>query len=189
MEQSDLITLIVKCFESLKIPYFITGSIASMAYGEPRLTNDIDVIADIALNHTAGIKKWFPEPDFYLSEDDIKDAIKRRRQFNIIHPASGLKIDIIIKENTPFDASRFKRIVKLQPIKDITASFSSPEDIIIKKMDFYNQGGSEKHLRDIASILKISGDSLDLKYIEEWADNLKLRDIWETVLKRIKHNF
>lgn len=51
-------------------------------------------------------------------------------------------------------------------------------------MDFYRKGGSVKHLRDITGILKISGDTLDISYIREWANRLGLDDIWKTLHKR-----
>src|SRR3989304_5258952 len=92
----ELLGHIVEILERLQIPYIVTGSIASMAYGEPRLTNDIDIVADVEEKHISGLLEAFPPNEFYISEDMIRDAIRRKSQFNIIHPASGLKIDIII---------------------------------------------------------------------------------------------
>ncbi len=94
MEPYDLLKYMITAFEKLKIRYFITGSIASMFYGEPRFTNDIDVVADIREEHISGLLRLFPEKEFYLSDDSIRDAIKNQYQFNIIHPSSGLKIDV-----------------------------------------------------------------------------------------------
>ncbi len=62
----------------------------------------------------------------------------------------------------------------------------NPEDVIIKKMDFYKQGSSEKHLRDITGILKISGDAVDKAYIAEWAKSLGLTEIWNAILRRLE---
>jgi hypothetical protein len=188
MEQYELLRHLVRCFESLGIQYFVTGSMASMAYGEPRLTNDIDVVADIKKEHIVGLKKCFPEDEFYLSEEAIQEAINRHHQFNVIHPASGLKIDVIVRKKSGLDNSRFERIKRLNITGDTEANFSSPEDVIIKKMEFYKEGESEKHLRDITGILKISGDIIDYNYINRWADALGLREIWDAVLKRIRHN-
>lgn len=53
-------------------------------------------------------------------------------------------------------------------------------------MEFYKEGASEKHLRDITGILKISGDIIDIDYITQWADRLDLREIWNAVLRRVK---
>jgi hypothetical protein len=184
MELFELLQKIIEVFEKLSIPYLVTGSVASMAYGEPRLTNDIDIVADIHLSHIPGLIAAFPKEDYYIDEEMIKDAIVRVGFFNIIHPASGLKIDVMIKNNVPFDHSRFKRARKITP-GHYPADFASPEDVIIKKLEYYKMGGSEKHLRDIAGIFKISGESLDKKYIAEWATTLDVNEIWDLINKRL----
>ncbi|MDO8445048.1 MAG: hypothetical protein Q7T53_02915 [Deltaproteobacteria bacterium] len=181
----ELLQRIVEVFEHLQIPYLVTGSVAAMAYGEPRLTNDIDIVAAIEEKNVSDLIVSFPSDEFYISEERIREAIRRQSQFNIIHPASGLKVDVMIKKDTPFDSSRFRRIHRLYPADSYQASFASPEDVIIKKMEFYKEGSSEKHLRDITGILKISGESIDMKYISEWAQHLELTEIWDAVQKRV----
>lgn len=185
MEQSELLRLVICCFESLKFPYLITGAVASIAYGEPRLTNDIDILADIKDEHIKALKKCFPKEDFYLDEDMIKKAILLKHSFNIIHPASGLKIDVIISKMDDFDKSQFSRIKRIKALEDAEANFASPEDLIIKKMEYYREGSSEKHLRDITGILKISKEMIDHNYISLWAKRLGLEDIWQAIQKRI----
>lgn len=185
MEQSELMRLVVRVFESLDIPYMITGSQASAYYGEPRFTRDIDIVAEIQEEQMNDFVKFFPANEFYCDKDMIKTEIKRRGQFNIIHAASGLKIDIILTKETPFSKAEFSRRRRSKVFSDQETNFATPEDVIIKKMDFYSQGGSEKHLRDIAGILKISGDAVDLTYISEWAQRLNLTDIWNAVQKRL----
>lgn len=182
----DLLQKVVKTFESLNIPYLVTGSVASMAYGEPRMTNDIDIVAAIEERHIAGLLMEFPDDEYYISGDMVREAIRHHWQFNIIHPASGLKVDVIVKQNTPFDNSRFSRIQKIYPAESYEANFASAEDVIIKKMEYYGEGGSEKHLRDITGILKISGDAVDRAYISEWVKRLGLTEIWEAVQRRIE---
>lgn len=186
MEQYDLLKHLINAFESLGIRYLVTGSIASIFYGEPRFTNDIDVVAEIKEHHIPELLKLFPDDEFYISEDAVSDAIKYNHQFNIIHPSSGLKIDVIISKKEPFDISRFERIKRISPIEDIYANFASPEDVIIMKMRYYKEGESEKHLRDITSMLKISGDIIDQEYIEKWVEKFDLKDIWKAILERLK---
>ena len=181
----ELLKKVVVVFEQLKIPYLVTGSVAAMAYGEPRLTNDIDIVAEISDRHITDLIKAFPAGEFYISEQMIRQAIQHLGQFNIIHPVSGLKVDVIIRKNTPFDDSRFQRIKRIHPAESYQANFAAPEEVIIKKMEFYRMGGSEKHLRDITGILKISGPEIDLSYISAWAQRLDLIDIWEAVQKRL----
>ncbi|MEW6202094.1 MAG: DUF6036 family nucleotidyltransferase [bacterium] len=186
MEPYELLKHLVKVFEELNIPYFITGSIASIFYGEPRFTNDIDVVADISEHHISGLMKLFPENEFYLSEDAIIEAISRKHQFNIIHPSSGLKIDVVISKKDEFDNTRFERIKRIIPIEDTRANFSSPEDVIVMKMRYYKEGESEKHIRDIISMLKISGDIIDKDYIEGWVKRMELDEIWMDILKKLE---
>jgi len=182
----ELLAKVVAVFEQLEIQYLVTGSVAAMAYGEPRLTNDIDIVAGIQAIHIRGLLESFPMDEYYLDEDMIREAINRFSQFNIIHPASGLKVDIMIKKETPFDQSRFSRIKRIHPAADYAANFAAPEDIIIKKMEYYHEGGSDKHLRDITGMLEISGEIIDLSYIHDWSDRLGLLEIWQAILKRLE---
>jgi len=184
MEQSDLQRHLVKALEGLGVRYFITGSAATIFYGEPRFTNDIDVVADLELPNVPAFLAAFPDDEFYLSEDAIRQAVLSRGQFNVIHPTSGLKVDVMIPKLDAFDQQRLARVVRIRPAADYEANYSSPEDIILKKMDFYREGGSDKHLRDITGVLKILGDRVDRAYVADWARRLGLTDVWEAVLQR-----
>jgi hypothetical protein len=185
MEQHELLLFIAGVFEKLKIPYFVTGAIASIAYGEPRFTNDIDVLADMGLVHIETFKSCFPENEFYLDTDSIREAIIRRSQFNIIHPETGMKVDVVIAKGDDFDISRFSRVKRLYVSESKSVDFASPEDVIIKKLEYFKQGRSEKHLRDITSMLKISSELIDRAYITSWAKRLTVSEIWEELQKRI----
>ncbi len=185
MRVYDLLKKISTCFNSLNIPYFVTGSIASIAYGESRFTNDIDIVADIKNKNIPDIIKHFPELEYYISEESIKNAIYHKFQFNIIHPASGLKIDVIIKKMDDFDMMRFSRTHNF--IMDgVGVNFAAPEDVLLMKMKFYKSGGSEKHIRDIMSMIRISKELIDFNYIETWASKLDLREIWGRLKKESK---
>jgi len=186
MELYDLLAQVVNAFSRLQIPYFVTGSVASMAYGEPRLTNDIDIVCDINESHIPGLVAAFPPESFYLSEESIRDATRMRGLFNIIHPESGLKVDVMVAKNNSFDRSRFARARSIKPVATYDAIFATPEDVIIKKMEYYREGGSEKHLRDIAAIVKISAAEIDETYIADWAARLELSPIWNAIKQRLK---
>jgi len=185
MELYELLALVVETFTRLGIPYLVTGSVASMAYGEPRLTNDIDVVAGIREEHVPGLLAAFPADAFYRSAEAIQEAIRKQGQFNIIHPGSGLKVDVIIRKETPFDRSRFARARAIRPAESYEATFAAAEDVIIKKMEYYREGGLDKHLRDITGILKVSAQEIDEAYIVEWTERLGLRPIWEMIKRRV----
>ena len=184
MEQSDLLRHASDLCERLGLAYLVTGSTATIAYGEPRLTNDIDIVVELPLPQVAAFCAGFPSDQFYISEPAVNDAVHRQDQFNVLHPASGLKIDFIVMTNSEFDLSRRERTRRLSVLPGRQVSFASPEDVIIKKMAYYQEGGSEKHLRDIAGVLRIQGPALDQTYISVWVSKLGLDEVWRQILER-----
>ncbi|HEV3342823.1 MAG TPA: hypothetical protein VG125_20795 [Pirellulales bacterium] len=185
MDWFDLLELLARRMDELEIPYFVTGSGATITYGEPRYTNDIDIVADLSPAHADRLGDAFPSPDFYVSRTAVDEAIRKRQMFNIIHIPSGLKIDISVMKRTDFDASRMARVVSLPRPDGLVVRFSSPEDVILKKMQFYQEGGSDKHLRDIAGVLRICNRPIDYVYIESWAMKLGVLDIWRLIEGRL----
>jgi hypothetical protein len=157
---------------------------ATIFFGEPRFTIDIDIVVDLPANRIAEFCAAFPAPEFYLSEETVHRAVSRRGQFNIIHPSSGLKVDVMVPADSSFNRSRFSRAKRIRPAPSFDAVFSSAEDVILKKMEAYREGGSEKHLRDIAGVLKITGEHLDCGYITAWADRMGTSRIWKEILSR-----
>jgi hypothetical protein len=123
--------------------YFVTGSTATIFFGEPRFTNDIDVVVDLSEFTVAEFCCQFPVQDFYVSETAAIQAVRDKSTFNIIHPASGLKADLIVPPRTPFNESRFARARRVRAAEDFETAIASPEDVSLKKLDFYQQGGSE----------------------------------------------
>ena len=113
MNQAELFRYLVEAFESLGIEYMIGGSQASIYYGEPRFTQDIDVVADLESSHLPGLLARFSLPEFYLSEEAAREAIRARGQLNIIHPASGLKVDILLRKDAAYDRIQFERRQRL----------------------------------------------------------------------------
>lgn len=186
MEHTELLRFVVSVLERLGLRYFVTGSTVTIFYGEPRFTNDIDIVVDLPERAVAELCRQFPEDDFYVSQDAASEAVRRRAQFNIIQPRSGLKVDVIVPSASEFNRARFSRARRVQAGEDWDASFSSPEDAIVKKMEFFRDGGSDKHLRDITGVLKTSASEIDLAYIDRWATTLGLTAIWQTILDRMR---
>lgn len=137
------------------------------------------MVVDLPESLAGQFCREFPAEDFYISEEAVRDAIVRHSQFNIIHPQSGLKIDVMIPDASAFDRSRFSRARRVHTGIDWDASFATPEDVIIKKLEYFKEGRSDRHLRDIAGVLKTSGDEIDLAYIRRWVAELALNDVWE----------
>jgi hypothetical protein len=188
LEQDELLRFAAGAFEQLGLPYFVTGSLATVFYGEPRFTNDIDIVVDLPAVRVDELCAAFPSPDFCVSPEAARRAVARRGQFNVIHPASGLKLDLIVPPDTAFNRGRFGRARSLHPDPGYAASFASPEDVILMKLDFHRRGGSDKHLRDIAGVLRISGEHLDLAYLESWAKRMGVGKTWHALLGRMGGN-
>ncbi|MEA2695403.1 MAG: hypothetical protein QOJ16_4790 [Acidobacteriota bacterium] len=184
MDSSELLRYATRLLERLGLRYFVTGSAATIFYGEPRFTNDIDIVLDLPPGRVAELCAAFPADEFYVSEESARQAVARRGQFNVVHPASGLKLDLMIAAETPFNRGRFARARRLRPAPDYDVAFASVEDVILKKLEYYREGGSDKHLRDIAGVLKVSGEEIDRGYIEDWAARLGLEEIWQIVVLR-----
>ncbi len=184
MEQDDLLRYVVDVLARLGVDYFVTGSIATIYFGEPRFTNDIDIVVALSPDQLSEFCRAFPQPEYYVSEEAAQEAVRAYGQFNIIHSTSGLKLDMIIPAHTSFNRSRFARVIRVSPAADYDASFASVEDVIIKKLQYYEEGGSEKHLRDITGVLRISGDQVDRSYIDHWAEQLGVESVWHAVQRR-----
>lgn len=185
MEQVDILRYALRVFDSLSVEYMIVGSLASMAYGEPRMTRDIDIVANLGLAHVDALCDAFPPAEYYVSREAVRQAIEGRHQFNIIHPRSGNKIDVMMAHDDVWGKTQLARRKLVTILPDVIAPTAAPEDVILAKMWYYREGEHEKHLRDIASMLRISPELIDRDYIHQWAAQLGLSDIWQAVLTRV----
>lgn len=181
---------VIFAFDKIGIRYYIGGSISSSIHGIPRTTMDIDIIADIKQEHVEVLYLSL-EPGYYIDKDIIREAIKHNSSFNIIHFDSMMKIDIFILKQREFDREAFKR--KKLDVQDIGSTrfeyfISSPEDIILSKLEWFKMGGevSERQWRDIIGVLKVQDNNLDMEYLQKWIDRLHLTDLWKRLLEERK---
>jgi hypothetical protein len=151
------------------VPYRIVGSMASMAYGEPRFTNDVDVLVDLTMEKVEALCREFPGPDYFVAPHAVREAISSRHQFNILHIPAGLKVDMILSADSDFDRLNLSSGQRLRSEGVYDALFASPENVILMKLMYYQEGGSEKHLRDIGSMLAIQGEGIDHAYLDKWS--------------------
>ena len=178
MPDSDPATIFAPRFNALGVPWAATGSIASMIYGEVRTTQDIDVIV---LLHTGAIvlmEKVFPEMEFYRPPREVIEVERgreRRGHFNLIHFESGYKADIYLSADDPLHAwaLRNRRAIDIEgePLWLVP-----PEYVIIRKLEFYREGESEKHLRDIRGMLAVT--EIDRKLLATEIEERGLGEFW-----------
>ena len=185
MEQDELLRHVVDILEEQGITYLLVGSLASGVYGEPRLTHDIDVVVELRLDQVARLCDAFPAADYYVSQQAAREAVAGGGQFNVIHPASGNKIDFMIARQDAWGRSQVSRRRREQILPGRPGYAAAPEDVIIGKLWYYQDGGSEKHLRDIAAMLQVSGEEIDREYVNHWAQQLGFVETWQAVLGRL----
>ncbi len=185
MEQLDILRHAVESLERMGVPYLVVGSMASIAYGETRFTQDIDIVAAFEMRHVAPMLAAFPSSEYDVSEFAIREAIRTSFQFNVIHPASGNKIDFILARNDEWACAQMSRgqPVRLFPDRDVMVA--APEDVILGKLWYHALGGGDRHLRDIAGILRVTGDGLDRAEVERWATKLGYLEVWQQIVAKV----
>lgn len=185
MLQADLFTFAIGVLERLQINYMLVGSLAAGTYGEPRLTNDIDLVIDPTTEQIRLLCSAFDPADFYVSVDAALQALRQPAgEFNVIHPESANKIDFMITRRDAWGRAQLSRRQQVQVFPNVLGFAARPEDVIIGKLLYFQEGGSDKHLRDITGMLEVSPDKIDRAYIDRWAVELGVSDIWSDAIKR-----
>jgi hypothetical protein len=184
VEQDELLRFTVDALEGLQIPYMLVGSLASAVYGEPRLTQDIDIVIAPTMPQLDALCAAYSPGDFYVSQEAAREAFNSRGQFNVLDPSSGNKIDFMIAKTDAWGSEQLARRERMLLLPDRHGYAARPEDLILSKMQYFEEGGSEKHLRDIASMLKMSANRIDRAYLEEWVETLGLDETWKSILSR-----
>ncbi len=178
------ITPVVEALEQLGAPYHIGGSVASSIYGILRATIDVDLVADLRLEQVRPLVKQL-EAAYYIDEDMIRDAIRHRGSFAVIHLDTMLKVDIFIPKSRLFDQEELRR-VQQEVLAEGTRPFNvaSPEGTILNKLEWYRMGGevSDRQWNDILGVLKVQGTHLDMAYLQRWSASLNVTDLLERAL-------
>lgn len=183
LQPNELLQRFAQFLESNDIAYRVVGTMASIAYGENRFTNDI--VADLRLEHVGALCDFCGPPHYFIARHAVEEAIRKCFQFNIIYVTSGLKIDVILPKGNEYSSIQQSRARRISDPEGLSAWFAAPEDVILNKPIFFQLGGIEKHLRDIAGIIKVKQNLLDLAHIESWSQKLNVATEWSLVKQRI----
>ena len=157
MQEPDLSLLFVRPLNELHIRYIISGSVAAILYGEPRLTHDVDFVIFLRHEEINKLLEMFPEQDYYLPPADvISDEMTRESggHFNIIHNDTGFKADLYLSGKDEIHAWAFRHARRIE-YKGHILKVAPAEYVIVRKLEYYHEGGSEKHLRDVRAMLAV----------------------------------
>ena len=181
MQSPDEISLFAGKLNQLGVPYMVTGATAAIVYGQPRVTNDLDVVLALDAAAVQRLADYFPEADFYLPPESVLRVEQGRRQrghFNIIHHESGYKADVYLVGDDPLHtwALPLRRAI---PWGRETLSVAPPEYVILRKLEYFREGGSQKHLLDIRAMLAVT--EVNHTELTRWINVRGLKAEWEQV--------
>jgi hypothetical protein len=181
MPQPQLLEKVISALNNSRVDYMITGSIVSSLQGEPRSTHDVDIVINIQTDAIQNLVNIFLAPRFYISKESIDEAIEHKTMFNLIDTTDGDKIDFWILTEEEFDKSRFARKLE-ENVYGFIMKISAPEDTILAKLRWAKlSGGSEKQFTDALRVYEVQYDNLDIVYINAWAEQLQVTEMWENL--------
>jgi len=187
LDIAGFLKLVLGALDASGVEYLIGGAIAEWAWGEPRATQDLDLVVNIPIKSVNKLSKELEKRDMLLPAEIILDNILKDRAdipINAIHMYSGLKADLYpVRDGDELRQSAFRRRQQVDygpPIGNVY--IHSPEDLILYKLIYFGLSQQSKHIRDIAAILKSKRDDLDLDYIEQWVTRLGLISLWKEIL-------
>jgi hypothetical protein len=190
LDIAGFIKLVIEALNAAGVDYLIGGAIAEWAWGEPRATQDVDLVVNIPIKSVNKLSKELKKRDMLIPAEIILDNILEDRAdipINAIHMYSGLKADLYpVREGDELRQSAFQRRQQVNygpPIGKVY--IHSPEDLILYKLIYFGLSQQSKHSRDIAAILKSKKDELDLDYIEGWVIRLGLSSLWKEMLNNV----
>jgi len=187
---TDFLKIVLETLEATGVEYLIGGAIAEWAWGEPRATQDLDIVINLPIKAVGRFSKELEKRNMLVPADIILDTMMEDRAdipLNAIHMYSGLKADLyLMRDGDELRQSAFQRRIKVDygpPIGEVFVH--SPEDLILYKLMYLGLSGQPKHARDIGAILRAKKEQLDYGYIEKWVNRLGLNSVWKEMLDSI----
>jgi hypothetical protein len=160
-----------------RIEYMLTGSMAMNYYAQPRMTRDIDIVVELGVSDASKIASAF-QPDYYVPEESLRDALRDRGMFNLLHLESVVKVDLIVRKEELYRRTEFDRRI-LVKLPEFSAWLVSKEDLILSKLVWARDAESELQMRDVSNLLSAE---VDLVYLQRWAPTLNVDELLEGCL-------
>ncbi len=173
MTELDIVRDVSERLEGAGIAYMLTGSMAMNYFAQPRMTRDIDVVVALPDEAIDRIVTAFT-PDYHVPLDAIRQAVRDKGMFNLIHEDSIIKVDCIVRKDAPYRRAEFERRQRIR-IEDFDTWIVSKEDLIVSKLDWARDSHSEMQLRDICNLV---ASGCDVEYVDRWAESLELTQLW-----------
>jgi hypothetical protein len=180
--QDEFLNSIISALDKAKIPYIFSGSVASSYHGQPRATNDADIVIAPTVQQLEILLQLL-EGKYYVSLTAAMDALKHNSAFNIIDIEGGWKADLIICKNRPFSTEEFRRRSNAE-LYGTNVWILSAEDIILSKLEWAKQSESERQFQDALGVAIAQWRHLDLGYLKKWAKELGIENSLKVLLTK-----
>ena len=180
--EEEALATVLALLDGAGIPYMLTGSVAASYHGRPRATHDSDIVIDPTPDQLASLVQGLIDADFYVHSERALEALRNRRPFNVVDMRYACKIDLIIRRDRPFSHQEFGRRVSVDLSLGRPVTIVSTEDAVLSKLEWARLAGdSERQLADAAGVVAVN-PSLDRAYIEHWATELGVLDLWHRLV-------
>lgn len=183
MTRPSLISLFVRPLNQLRIPYLVTDGVASVIYGEPRFTRDIDLVVRLESRDARRFSAAWAGDEFYVPPVEVMEEESRRPihgHFNVSHHQTAMRADIYLPGDDPLNAWSFEH-PSLRQVEGEEVSVAPIEAVILSKLRYFKMGKSDRHLRDVREMLRISGELVNVPELKRWAGRIGVREEWDRV--------
>jgi hypothetical protein len=179
-ELVDSLSPVVAALRTIGIRHYVCGSVASSFHGATRSTMDVDLVCELKEKDISNFIESIGT-DFYVSEPAVRDAVKRRACFNLIHLPTSFKVDLFVSRGRPFDLESMERasMQRLGETKFVEVPIATAEDSIISKLDWYRMTNetSERQWDDVTRLLDLLGADADREYLQRSARSVGVEDL------------
>lgn len=185
-ERFGALSRVTQALESLGVRYAVGGSIASAFYGVPRLTNDVDIVAELDKADVDDFAAAL-ETEFYADVVAMRAAVLARRSFNVVSKADFSKVDVFVPPNGAWERLQFARARREQLVPEAESEpvlVATPEDTILAKLVWFEKGNrvSDRQWQDVRDVLEVQGVALDATYLRTWAAALRVGELLERAI-------
>ncbi len=164
--------------DALGLPHMVCGSVASSVHGEPRSTHDIDFVVDFSEQDEERLAAALAD-EFFVDPEALRYAARSRSSCNVLHRATGIKVDLIVLRDRAFSREELARRIRVTAGAGRQLSVTTAEDMVLSKLEWFAKGGesSENQWRDVCGLLKHQGDGLDDAYLDTWAPRIGVQSL------------
>lgn len=179
-EELEVLKIVAGRLAQAGIPYMVTGSIAMNHYAVPRMTRDIDLVAELSAADADRVGDLF-EDEFYVDRGAVRHAVETRSVFNMIHAALVVKVDVVVRKETEYRRTEFARRRRVA-IEGQELFLVAPEDLILSKLEWARESRSATQLADVRNLVESVVD-LDRAYLADWTSRLGLDALYREAMR------